>query len=327
MPVLDTLNAGNDSTAYTHTNPLVETIHNERQAERNVTYSAERISYKEEWLGTSEEIHDLLCSKVPNLQTYGWDENEQWSIDRQRGDLSKLTHTWDIVYETVDEASGGSVSDPIEENLGITPWTIKTETTDIGAIDYYILKFKLDDAKIKEIKRERIALWEQSPYEQKEEYKYRSQLNGWQTVDKDTTGNVDSPISLEIVKWIVEQSRSQFPLTTVRVTHEEIVKGPSYKNGKINKTSLSAELTNSAISAASSPLAFPSHQLTKELSAIPNCPYSFDFSYPTSYMLVDWGVTVKEPTGKYLVTKEYISYPTAFPLPLDATPGDGSDDE
>jgi hypothetical protein len=37
-------------------------------------------------------------------------------------------------------------------------------------------------------------------------------------------------------------------------------------------------------------------------------------------MLTEWNAQVYDEEGKYLITKTYVSYPEAFPLPLDATP-------
>lgn len=321
--MLVTLTQGLDSTSFTHTNDMVETVNNERQFQKHVTYNAKGITYRDEWIGTSDKITELLCSKVPNINSYDWTENESWVIDGQKGDLYKLTHTYyDEIQQTDEPEEGsdepGSVADSIEDSVGVNPWTITSETTDIGAIDYYILKFRLSNSQQEEIKRERIALWEQSPYEEKMKYKYHTLKQGYITVDKEPDkGNSDSSITLDIVKWIVKQKRQQFPLTSVRIRHEYLVNGPSYKKGVINKNSLVKELAKT-----NSELQFPSKQFGRELKAIPECPYQFDFSYPTRFMLTDWNIQILDQTGKYLVTKEYISYPAAFPLPLDPTPGD-----
>lgn len=321
--MLVTLKQGLDSTSFTHTNDMVETVNNERQFQKHVTYNAKGITYRDEWIGTSDKITELLCSKVPNINSYDWTENESWVIDGLKGDLYKLTHTYyDEIQQTDEPEEGsdepGSVADSIEDSVGVNPWTITSETTDIGAIDYYILKFRVSTADQEKIIRDRIALWEQSPYEEKEQFKYVTSKQGYITVDKEPdNGNIDSPITLAIVKWIVDQKRQQFPLTSVRVRHEYIVNGPSYKKGVINKNSLAKELAKT-----NSELQFPSKQFGRELKAIPDCPYQFDFSYPTRFMLTDWNIQILDQTGKYLITKEYISYPAAFPLPLDPTPGD-----
>lgn len=318
MAVVNTLTAGIDSSSFTHTNPMVETIQNERQSERKIVYDNNKVSITDEWIGTSEEVKNLLSTnffKGKGPGDYSWEVDETFVIERYKGDLSKLIHTYSGIH-TPETGGENDVDDPIDENLGITPWTIKSETTDIGAVEYYILKNELSKNDADNIKRDRLALWENSPYEKKLEFKYRSQLNGWQTLDRDPKGNVDSEITLTIAKWIVEQQRNQFPLTTARITHEEIVKGPSYKKGKINKTSLKKELAETE-----SNLKFPADEFGKELAEIPDCPYLFDMGYPQKFMLTDWNVTVKDEEGKYLITKEYVSYPEAFPLPLDPTPG------
>lgn len=326
MPVLKTLTKGIDQSSFEHTNPMVQTIENERQPTKHIQYSSKGITIRDEWLGTSEEIEALLTTFVPNPYTYDFEEGETYQIERQRGDLSKLTK---IYVDSWDSSAGDSPDDPIDESVGITPWTITSETTDIGAIDYYILKNKIDDAQQLTIKRDRLALWEMSPYEYKEQFKYNTVLNGWQTVDCNPTGVEDSPLTLEIAQWIVEQARSHFPLTTVRITHEELVDGAAATKKKtekptvtkpIIKSSLKADVTESV--AAGGPLEFPSTEFGFELDSITDCPFQFNFAYPTKFMMTDWNITLHDASGKYLVTKEYVSYPAAFPLPIDPTPGD-----
>lgn len=323
MAVNHTLREGLDQTAYTHKNPFVDSVHNERQFQRHITYNANGITYKDEWIGTSDYINELVDSILSgSIETYNWTEGEALVVDGLKGDLYKLTHTYFDEISQQDEPDEddpdepGSVSDSIEDSVGINPWSITSETTDIGAIDYYILKFKISESNQDKIKRNRIAQWEQSPYEQKIEKKYNT-LHGYITVDKNPEGIVDSPITLDVVEWIIAQKRQQFPLTSVRIRHEYIVNGPSYKKGVINKTSLAKELAK-----GNTPLQFPSQEFGAELKAIPDCPYSFDFSYDVRFMLTDWNIQIHDPTGKYLVTKEYISYPALFPAPLDPTPGD-----
>lgn len=319
MPVNNKLTEGIDSTSYTHINPFVATVDNERQAAKQITYDIDGVKYREEWIGTTEEISALLCVKVPNRNAYNWGSGESWVIDRQRGDLSKLTHNYeDDAEDEIDPTTGEAVTDPIEQNVSVTPWTIRSETTDIGPIDYYILKHKLTVDEAKDIKRDRLALWEQSPYEYRLEYKYKTIRNGYITVDKNPSRTVDSPITLEIAKWILQKSRDKFPLTTCRIVHEEIVRAPSYAKGKVNRKSLKQQLKE----AQNNPLRFPSQEFGYELSAIPGCPFEFSFSYPTRFMMTDWNLQVYDKEGNFLMTKEYVSYPEAFPLPLDPTPGD-----
>lgn len=325
MPVLTTLTEGLSSTSFTHTNPFVKTVDNERQPTKHIQYSSKGITVRDEWVGTTEEIEELLAAFVPNPLTYDFDEGESYQIERQRGDLSKLTR---IYADTFNEGTGTSPTDPIDQSVGITPWSIKSETTDIGAIDYYILKHKLTDAQQKLIKRDRLALWEAAPYEYKEQYKYNTVTNGWQSLNCDPKGNADSPITLSVAQWIVDQGRSQFPLTTARITYEELTDGAaatekkalSAINRPVIRKSLKEDVNKSV--EPGGPLEFPSTEFGFELSAIPNCPFQFNFSYPTKFMMTDWNITLHDATGKYLVTKEYVSYPEAFPLPLDPTPGD-----
>lgn len=327
MPVLSTLTEGLSSTSFTHTNPMVQTVANERQPTKHVQYSSKGITIRDEWLGTTEEIEELLSAFVPNPYTYDFEEGESYQIERQRGDLSKLTR---IYADTWDSTDGTPPSDPIDESIGITPWSIKSETTDIGAIEYYILKNQLTDAEQANIKRDRLALWETAPYEYKEQFKYNTVTNGWQTLNAAPNGTVDSELTLQIAQWIVEQARSQFPLTTARITYEELVDGAAATKKKtekptvtkpIIKVSLKTDVEESV--AEGGPLEFPSAEFGKELETIPNCPFQFNFAYPTRFMMTDWNITLHDASGKYLVTKEYVSYPAAFPLPLDPTPADG----
>lgn len=331
MPVLKTLKKGIDQSSFDHTNPMVQTIENERQPAKYIQYSSKGITIRDEWLGTSEEINALLTTFVPDPYTYDFAEGESYQVERQRGDLSKLTK---VYVDNWDSSMGASSpSDPIDESVGITPWSIASETTDIGAIDYYILKHQLTEDQQKLIKRDRLALWEMSPYEYKEQFKYNTVLNGWLTVDCDPNGNEDSPITLEVAQWIVEQGRSHFPLTTARITYEELTDGAAATEKKalsaitrpVIKKSLKEDVNKSV--EVGGPLEFPSNEFGKELSAIPNCPFKFNFAYPTMFMMTDWNITLHDATGKYLVTKEYVSYPEAFPLPLDPTPGDPSTDK
>jgi hypothetical protein len=297
----------------TNTNPLIKNISNELQYNEHKQWTAKSYIIKKEWIGSTENINAKFAELVEdNVNTYSWSsDGESFTIDRIKGDLSKLTHSYQESYENID-SEGNSIDDPIDESMGITPWTVTTETTDIGAVEYYVLKNNLSEAEQKKIKRERLAIWENAPIEYKNTFKYKTLAKGWIPVSQNESGGEDSPETLAVAQWIAESGRSTFPLTTLRVTHEEIVKGPSFKKGKINKNSLKKDAAN---------ITFPADEITKELDSIPDCPYVLTAnSYPTKFMLTEWNAQVHDEEGKYLITKTYVSYPEAFPLPLDATP-------
>lgn len=319
MPVVKELTQGIDKSSFTHTNPFVETVQNERQPIKTSQYSSNGITYRDEWIGTSEEINALLSSFIgDNPYTYSYDDGESYQIDRQKGDLSKLTR----IYTHNFEDFSTEPSDSVNKSVGITPWAIRSETTEIGPIEYYICKHQLTKTDCKDIKRDRLALWDVSPLEYKNQYLYKTVTKGWQTLDKSPDGTVDSAITLAIAQWISTQERQSFPLTTVRITHEEIINGDgtTMLSGKVNTKSLEEDSKRSITNISG--LQFPSNEFGKELSEVPDCPFEFTHSYPTKFTLADWNVRVYDEAGRYLVTKEYISYPEVFPNPIDPTPGD-----
>ena len=315
MPVQATLIQGIDKASFTHTNPMVQTVQNDCQPTRTVEYNEDGVKTIDVWKGTTQEIEALLATFISsNPKKYNWKDGESYVIRRDKGDLATLTKSYYSVWSIDPEQ--GDVADPINEELGITPWRITTSTEQIDIINYYIIKKNIsaDDQKL--IKRDRLALWENSPYEQKVKYMYKTSLTGWQTLDKDPTGQEDSPITLEIAKYVVETGRMTMPLTTAVITHEDIVTGPSYVRGQVNKTSLSAE-----IASQTGDLKFPADEFGKRLDVIPGCPFEFTQNYEQQFTLRDWDLTPRTDTGKYLRTRVYISFPKQFPPIMDPTPG------
>lgn len=319
MPVQNTLTQGISNSSFTHINPMVQTVDNERQPQRQITLTMKGWQYRDEWLGTSQEISSLLCTLVPNISAYVFTENENFTIDRQKGDLSRLTHTYTQYAEPLTGNIEGTQPDSTEDTVGITPWSIRTETTDIDALNYWIILKQLTSAQQATIKRDRLALWENSPIAQKAQYKYKTtnptnMKEGYVTVDRNpSTGESDSPLTLEFAKWYYKMGRKQFPLTTIRVTHKRLVAGQKYseyKQGQRPTISLKNDI---------SAIQFPEEYFGKELSSIPDCPYQINIPN-LLYTLEGWNLENYNGKSEYLETLEYISYPKYFPNPIDPTP-------
>jgi hypothetical protein len=322
MPVQNKLQQGIEYSSFTHENPLVQTVANERQPERSIQLNVNGWTYKDEWIGTTQEINCLLYTTIGGcLNTYVFKKDENFSIDRQRGDLSKLTHSYKKYFELTDEQIQGYEVDNVEETAGITPWTIRTETTDIGALEYWMIVKNISTTDAKTIKRDRIALWENSPIVQKSQFKYKvtnpaNLKEGYVTVDRNPEdGSVDSPKTLEFVQWYVENGRDKFPLTTVVVTHNRLVKGTnfaSFKKGERPVVAVKDDITG---------IIFPATQFGKELNEIPELPDNYQLVVPNSkWTLRDWNLQNYNGKSVYLETLEYISYPEVLPNPIDPVP-------
>ena len=315
MPVQNTIIAGIDSSSFTHTNPMVQTVPNERQPQRTIRYNVDGTEIRDEWIGTTEEIESLLNYLLgTTADKYVWATGESYQIERTKGDLSKLTHVYTNTYE--DETTEVKGYQTTEENTGITPWEVRSYTEDIDPISYYTIKNNLSKSDYKSIKKDRLKIWQSSPEPEKGEYKYRSSLKGYLTVDKNPSdGKADSPITLEVAQWIADNQRLKYPLVGAVITHEELVPGNKYTKGKKNK-----DIFTDTYYTTSGKLAFPSELFGKELSKIPDCPYDIDMGYPIKYMLRDWSAKLIDGDGLFLVQWEFITYPEVFPLPIDSTP-------
>lgn len=293
-------------------NPLVKTFNPERQPNKKVTINAQEISYEDEWTGTYEEIcGKLLCQFMPSgINSYKFRCGEQFVMSRDRGDMTRLVRTYKNTYHL----NNTNYSNSIANTTGITPWQVRSETTDIGAIEYFMLSNDISTAN--QINRFALAQWDGTDLAHKKDYLIKTPT-GWAKLNETCIGGTE--LTLSVAKFITETGRSTFPMTTARIIHTQL------RDGKKRKESLSSgileDLYTTNVDDDMSVLQFPD-TFGKLLSTLPcsDKHHNFGLADKNNFFLDQYNVQNYNGKSQYLLTEEYVSYPKILPNPYPSVP-------
>lgn len=312
----DGLNGTNPSHR-TESNNMVQNVFPERQAEKEITINKDNYLVKETWKGNTNYVNALLCQFIPNLHTHNFRPNESYVISRGKGDLATLTRTYSEFCATASQSGN-----PIADNTGVAPWTVTSETTDIGPVEYYILQNNLSGDLPKCIDRMVLAAWDATDLEHKALYQVRT-LEGYKEIgsapaNPECSQNmyIGTELTRKVAEFIVESGRNTFPLTTARIIHNKL------KNGEARQKALSAaeplDLTSDAEKdITNSDIEFPNY-FGQRLESIPELPEkynNFGLAENHYFFLDRWNIVNYDGKSRYLTSYEYLAYPKSFPKP------------
>ena len=292
-------------------NNMLSTYVPERQATKRVTINAQEITYEDEWQGTYEEIcGSLLCQFMPDgISAYTFRCGENFSITSDRGDLTRLVRTYKNTYRLYNKNYGNSIAN----TTGITPWQVRSETTDIGAIEYFLLS---NDISSNTVNRFALAQWEATDLPHKKDYLIKTPT-GWAKLNDTCIGG--NELTLSVAQFITETGRSTFPMTTARIIHTTL------SDGKKRKSSLSSgiieDLYTTTVDDDMDAEQFPD-TFGKLLSTLPcaNVHNNFGLAGYSNFFLDQWNIQNYNGKSQYLITEEYVSYPKILPNPYPSVP-------